>query len=240
MSLTDLLDRHVSALPERSVVAIASKVVSLCENRLGDPTRSKADLVRDESSRYLSAPGPYGFRFTITRGTLIPAAGIDESNVGGGYLLWPEDPQRSANRVRAHLARRDGLDSVGVVITDSTCIPLRRGTAGICIAHSGFRAVRSYIGTKDLFGRPLDVSQANIAAGLAAAAVVTMGEGAEQTPICVIDDVDFVEFQPRDPSNDEIRELFIEPEHDLFAPFLGAVTWELGEEKPLGPSDPQP
>lgn len=230
MSMIELLDRHLPAVQEASVVAIASKVVSLCENRVAPAERSKEQLVRQESARYLPAAEPYGYRFTITRGTLIPTAGIDESNVGGGHLLWPQDPQRSANEVRAHLAARDGLEAIGVVITDSTCIPLRRGTAGISIAHSGFRAVRSYIGTSDLFGRPLRVSQANVAAGLAAAAVVTIGEGAEQTPICVIDEVAFIEFQPRDPDEEELRELFIEPEHDLFAPFLDAVPWEYGDE----------
>jgi dihydrofolate synthase / folylpolyglutamate synthase len=130
VALTDLLDRYVPTLEERSVVAIASKVVSLCENRIGEANRSKAELVRDESSKYLATPGRHGFEFTISRGTLIPAAGIDESNVGGGYLLWPEDPQRSANEARAHLSQRDALSSVGVVITDSTCMPLRRGTSG--------------------------------------------------------------------------------------------------------------
>jgi dihydrofolate synthase / folylpolyglutamate synthase len=90
--------------------------------------------------------------------------------------------------------------------------------------------VRSYIGTTDLFGRRLEVSQANVAVGLAAAVVVTMGEGSEQTPICVIDDAPFIEFQPRDPSKEEIRELFIEPDDDLFAPFLNAVRWKQGDE----------
>lgn len=232
MPLTEFLDRNLPELPNGSVVAIASKVVSLCENRVAPANRSKDQLIREESARYLPAAEPYDFRFTITRGTLIPAAGIDESNVGGGHLLWPKDPQRSANEVRSHLAARDGLDAVGVVLTDSTCMPLRRGTAGICIAHSGFRAVRSYIGTEDLFGRPLRVSEANLAAGLAAAAVLTMGEGAEQTPICVIDDLPFIDFQRRNPSETELRELFIEPERDLFAPFLNAVPWAAGEEQP--------
>lgn len=228
-TLGQLLDHHLAPLGERSVVAIASKVVSLCENRLAPADVSKTELVRRESDRYLPAAEPYGYQFTITRRTLIPTAGIDESNVGGGRLLWPEDPQRSANLIRRHLVARDGLEHVGVVITDSTCMPLRRGTAGICLAHSGFRAVRSYIGTGDLFDRPLKVSEANVAAGLAAAAVVVMGEGAEQTPLCVIEEVPFVEFQAHEPEAAELSGLFIDPDEDLFAPFLDAVPWQRGQ-----------
>lgn len=229
-TIEELLDQYVPELPERSVVAIASKIVSLCEGRLAPEGLSKAELVHRESDRYLPAAEPYGYQFTITHGTLIPAAGIDESNVGGGRLLWPEDPQRSANLARRHLATRGHeLEHVGVVITDSTCMPLRRGTAGICLAHSGFRAINSYIGRADLFGRLLKVSEANVAAGLAAAAVVVMGEGDEQTPLCVIDDLPQVEFTSRDPEPAELDGLFIPPEDDLFGPFLGAVPWQRGE-----------
>ena len=40
------------------------------------------------------------------------------------------------------------------------------------------------IKTRRVTGRPFKMSQANVAAGLAAAAVVVMGEGSEQTPLC--------------------------------------------------------
>jgi F420-0:gamma-glutamyl ligase len=227
-SLEAITDAWLPELPDRAVVAVASKIVSLCENRLvKSENASKLDLIARESDLYLKAPNDYGFHFTITRGTLIPAAGIDQSNVGGGYLLWPEDPQASANALRRHLDERFG-HPVGVVITDSTCTPLRRGTIGVCVAHSGFRSVNDYVGTPDLFGRTLSVSSSNVAAGIAAAAVVAMGEGTEQTPLCVVDDVPFVEFQRRDPTPAELAALVIPPAEDLFAPFLGAVQWQTG------------
>jgi dihydrofolate synthase / folylpolyglutamate synthase len=196
VGVTELIDCYLEDLPSHAVVAIASKVVSLCENRVVAASESsKRALVEAESERErdtLNTAGPHDFRFTITQNTLIPSAGIGESNVGGGYLLWPADPQRTANAMRSHLSRRTGAKHVGVVITDSTCTPLRRGTSGICLAHSGFRALNDYIGKPDLFGRPFRVGLANVAAGLAAAAVLAVGEGAERTPICVIDDVPFV------------------------------------------------
>lgn len=228
MSVTELLDRAIDDLGERTVVAVASKVVSLCQGRLVPlEDTSKLALIAHESERYLQA-NPHGFHFTITHGTLIPSAGIDESNVGGGYLLWPEHPQTTTNSLRGHLAGRFGLKEVGVVLTDSTCSPLRRGTCGICLAHSGFRAINDYVGQSDLFGRPFHTQGANVASGLAAAAVLVMGEGKERTPICVIDDLDMIEFQPRDPSADELARLYTSLEEDLFAPFLSSVPWERG------------
>lgn len=223
-----LLDRYLDRFVDGSILAVTSKVVSLCENRVVPPgSADKYDLVEQESDYYLSEAHD-GFHFTITRGTLIPSAGIDESNGAGNYVLWPSSPQASANLVRRHLRDRFDLRRVGAVITDSTCTPLRRGTTGICLAHSGFEAVNDYVGTADLFGRPFRVSQANVAGGLAATAVVAMGEGAESTPVCVIEDVPFVKFQDRDPSEAELDEMLIPLQTDLFAPFLGAVAWQAG------------
>lgn len=229
VTLTELLDAAVTAMPQDSVLAIASKVVSLCENSMAPESADKETLIRQEADYFM--PGErsnYGITFTIKRDTLIPNSGIDESNSGYGYVLWPQDPQGTANTIRAYLVRRFGHDRVGVVITDSTCRPLRRGVSGIAIAFSGFRPLRSYVGVPDLFGRPFAVSQSDLAGGLAAAAVLVMGEGAESTPLALFRDVDFLEFVPRNPTASELASLRIPMEDDLFAPFLKAVTWQPG------------
>jgi dihydrofolate synthase / folylpolyglutamate synthase len=228
-TLTELLDATVMAMPVNSILAITSKVVSLCENSVVPESADKATLIRQESDYFI--PGErsnYGITFTITRDTLIPNSGIDESNSGDGYVLWPQDPQGTANAIRAYLVRRFGHDRLGVVITDSTCRPLRRGVSGIAIAFSGFRPLRSYVGEPDLFGRPFAVSQSDLAGGLAAAAVLVMGEGAESTPLALFRDVDFLQFVSRDPTAGELASLQIPMEDDLFAPFLKAVTWQPG------------
>ena len=55
---------------------------------------NKEDLVITESKLYLPATlSKYGHHFTITNNTLIPTAGIDESNGEGYYILWPRDAQ---------------------------------------------------------------------------------------------------------------------------------------------------
>ena len=161
IGLTELLDAAITNLDEGVVVAITSKLVSLCEtNIVPIGAIGKEQLIIQESNFYLPASfSKYGHHFTITNNTLIPMAGIDESNGAGHYVLWPKDAQKSANEVRHYLVERFGLNEVGVVITDSTCQPLRRGTTGIALAYSGFQALHDYVGSPDLFGRPFGVSQ---------------------------------------------------------------------------------
>lgn len=227
----DVLDKSLSSIEEGSVVAVTSKIVSICEgNIILNTAIDKAELVLNESDLYLPATlSKYGHHFTITHNTLIAMAGVDESNGEGYYILWPRDAQKTANDIRKHLIEKHNLKNIGVIITDSTCQPLRRGTTGISLAHSGFKALRNYIGKPDLFGRPFGVTQANIAGGLAAAAVLAMGEGAEQTPLCVISDLESIDFDQADPSAEELAENMISVEEDLFAPFLTAVNWQQGQ-----------
>ncbi|HVV25726.1 MAG TPA: coenzyme F420-0:L-glutamate ligase [Candidatus Saccharimonadales bacterium] len=232
-NITELLDAALPELQEGGILAVSSKIVALCENSVRPISSvSKQTLVEEEAERYLpSGSNSYGFSFTIIQRTLIPMAGIDESNGNGNYVLWPRDAQASANQIRHYLVERFKLQKVGVIITDSTCQPLRRGTSGIAVAHSGFKALRNYIGQGDLFGRPFGVSQASIAGGLAAAAVLAMGEGTEQTPLCIISDLPPVEFQPRDPSAEELDELYVTADEDIFGPFLQSVDWREGKRK---------
>lgn len=233
-NLENLLDEYLLELAEASVLAITSKVVAICEGRVVPlDEANKEELVRQESDYFIDpALSKYGFSFTITQGTLVPVAGIDESNGNGNYVLWPKNPQASANTLRAYLVKRFGLTKVGVVITDSTARPLHYGTEGVAIAFSGFNPLNDYVGKKDLFDRPFKVSQANIPDGLAASAVLVMGEGIEQTPLAVISDVPFVEFVDRDPTSEELKAFYLpHMEDDLFAPFLKNAPWQKGQRK---------
>lgn len=231
IDLIGLLDTVVAELPLQSVLAITSKIVSLCEDSVVPLSGiDKRTLIEREADWHLPAdtPSKYGIEFTVKNDTLIPTAGIDESNAGDVYVLWPRDPQATANRVRAHLCERFGHGAFGVIITDSTCRPMRRGTSGISLAFSGFLPLKNYLGQPDLFDRAFKVSQADIAGGLAAAAVLAMGEGAESTPLALISDLEAVDFVDRDPTAEELASVRISLAEDLFAPFLGQVTWLQG------------
>ncbi len=227
-SLEAMLNTYVTAFSERSILVVTSKIVSLCEGRaIKTGTEHKSDVIEREAEYFLPAhASKYDITLTINRNLLVPSAGIDESNGNGYYVLWPSDPQKTANQIRNYLCKRFSLSFVGVIITDSHTTPLRWGTTGVSIAHSGFLALNNYIGKPDIFGRILEMTKANIADALAVSAVVVMGEGNEQTPLAVINDIPFVQFQTRNPTNKEIKSLKINMKDDVYAPLLTSVKWK--------------
>ena len=228
--LTDVLHTYLQELKEHEVLVITSKIISLCEGNVVDDSVPRDTLIGKESDYYIAEKNPYEFHMTIKNNTLIASTGVDLSNGDGHYVLWPKNLQKSANEVREYLCARFGIKEVGVVITDSHVMPLRWGTVGTCIAHSGFSALNSYIGTPDLFGRKLKVTNSNVAEGLAASAVLCMGEGAECTPLTKISDVPFVHFQDRNPTSEELSHLAISMKEDIFSPLLTAVSWKKGNQ----------
>ncbi len=147
-------------------------------------------LIETESDLYLPPTASrYGVTLTVKDTILSPNAGVDESNGDGFFILWPQNPQKVVNQVRQHLCQRFGLHQVGVILTDSSPVPLRWGVNGVVMAHSGFAALNDYIGKPDLFGRPLRMTTVNVANALAVAAVLIMGEGNESTPMAIINDL---------------------------------------------------
>lgn len=229
-SLYTILDRYLTALKEHSILAITSKIVSICEGRvIKIEDADKKQLISQEAELLLpQEESKYNITLTIKNNLLIPTAGIDESNGNGYYVLWPSAPQKTANNVRDYLCNRFSLKQVGVIITDSKTTPLRWGTTGVAIVHSGFSALNNYIGKPDIFGRELKVTKANIMDALAVVAVLIMGEGNEQTPLAVIENIPFVQFQDRNPTEEELDELKISLADDLYAPLLKAVKWRKG------------
>jgi len=232
-TLEHLLNSYVLEIHERSVLVITSKIVSLCEGRVIQKNHAeKNDFVPQEAEYYLPpSKSKYNITLTINHNLLIPSAGIDESNGNGNLILWPEDPQKTANNVRAYLKKRFGLTHVGVIISDSKTTPLRWGTTGTALSHSGFSALNDFIGKPDVFGRLLTMTKVNVMDALASAAVLVMGESNEQTPLAVITDVPFVEFQDRNPTDKELKSLYIDLDDDVYEPLLTAVEWEKGKKK---------
>lgn len=228
-----ILNRYLLKLSEKSVVAIASKIVSITEGRMVKIGEVDKDaLIEKEAQYYLPRTSSrYNVSLTIARNVLAASAGIDESNGNKNYILWPRNTQISANKICSYLRKRFHLTFVGVIITDSRTTPLRWGITGFCLAHSGFLAINNYIGKRDLFGRKFEYEKVNVADSLAAAAVLAMGEGREQTPLATIEDVANVWFQRKNPSKKELAELRITLEDDLYAPLLKGVRWEVGNGK---------
>lgn len=232
--LFDILDKYLpKKINEKSVVAVSSKIVAICEGRIEKivSDEQKDALAKKEAEFYLPREyNQYGFMITINKGIMVASAGVDASNGNGFFVLWPKNPQKSANLLRNYLMKKYGLKHIGVIITDSKLTPLRWGVTGVAISYSGFSALKNYIGEPDIFGRIMQAEKSNIADSLASAAVIEMGEGNEQKPLAVIEDIKFVDFQKRNPTKKEIESLKISIGDDVFSSLLTSVKWKKGKK----------
>jgi dihydrofolate synthase / folylpolyglutamate synthase len=231
-NLFSALQDSLGKVPERSIIAVTSKVVSIGEGRcVAMESIEKDDLIKQEAEWYLPrmhVPGAF-ITHTIKHGMVVGSAGIDASNANGYYILWPKDPHASARLIHEWLTKTYGVSDVGVIITDSHSTPSHRGVVGIALGHYGFLPLRDYRGHDDIFGRPLSVTMANIPDGLAAAAVAVMGEGAETTPIALITDIPHVLFSDEQAKKEDVCPSFEVPfAEDTFAPFFKNIPWEKG------------
>jgi coenzyme F420-0:L-glutamate ligase/coenzyme F420-1:gamma-L-glutamate ligase len=223
------LDRAGQTLRDRDVVVIAQKIVSKAEGRtvdLADVTPSPqaidlaakvgkdpriVEVVLSESSKVVrSRPNLMIMQHRL--GFVMANAGVDQSNVAepdGRHraLLLPLDPDASAARIRAALARHV---NIGVIISDSFGRPWRRGTAGVAIGSAGLPSIIDLRGQPDLFGRTLEVSIIGFADEIAAAASLLQGQAAEAQPVVVVRGLTWT--APDVPVADVIRP----PEEDLF------------------------
>lgn len=225
-----LLDKYISNLEENSVLVVTSKVVAICEGSVVAAGKiDKDELIAKESQYYLPrTENPYNVALTITDNNLIASSGIDESNGNGFYILWPKNPQQTANEIRANLRQKFNLKNLGIIITDSRTTPLRWGITAIAIGYSGIKPLKNYIGEPDIFGRNLIFTKMSIIDNLSSAAALVMGEGNEQSPLAIATELPQVEFVDEDPSDQELKELKISLEEDIYAPLLKSTPWKKG------------
>lgn len=228
--LFEVLSQTLESVPENSVVAVTSKIIALCEGRVVDKGRTEKHRLVQQEAEWFTSPhsSKYDLMLSVKGGQLFVNAGIDESNSEGAYVLWPADPQSAANQIWEWLRQNYEVENVGVIVTDSKTTPLHWGVVGASIAHCGFRALNSKIGRNDLFGRPMHMTQVNVAQALAASAVFVMGEADEQTPVAIIEEIADIEFQDRPPTKNELDALKIAIEDDAFAPILIKAEWQRG------------
>ncbi|MBS7655660.1 coenzyme F420-0:L-glutamate ligase [Candidatus Bathyarchaeota archaeon] len=193
------LKKNKLNLKDRDILFIASKVVSIVEGRiinLKDVTASlkakeiakeidlderQVELILNHSEKVYGKV--YKALLTLRNNFLIANAGIDKSNWKiDEVVLWPSNPQKSAEKIRDEIFKRT-KKRVGIVIVDSRTTPLRWGTIGLALAVAGFHPVKDYRFKKDIFGNALQITIQNLADDLACAAHALMGEANEKTPI---------------------------------------------------------
>jgi coenzyme F420-0:L-glutamate ligase / coenzyme F420-1:gamma-L-glutamate ligase len=186
------------ALSAGDVVVIAHKVVSKAEGRIRelagiepgararalaqrlgkDPRQIQAvldesdEVVRDE--RVLICRTRHGF--------VCANAGVDASNAPEGCLiLLPEDPDASAQRIRAALPNRPA-----VVIADSFGRAWRVGQCDVAIGIAGLAAVEDWQGRADRSGRELQATAIAVADEAAAAADLARRGKDSGEPVAVV------------------------------------------------------
>lgn len=182
--LAALIADAAEDLRDGDVLVVTQKVVSKAEAQLvplrpNDPG-SKAAIIDAESVRILRRRGDLVISET-RHGFVCANAGVDLSNVEAGWAaLLPEDPDRSARRLRDGLRVRRGVE-VAVVVSDTFGRAWRRGLTDVAIGCAGIRAVIDLRGTQDAHGRELHATEVCVVDQLAAAGEMVMGKA---TGIC--------------------------------------------------------
>lgn len=206
-------------LQNGDLLVVSSKVLALTQGRVRKINTQKDfdKLVAAESDKII---GKSQVTLTLKEGIFIPWAGIDRSNIKKGYaVLWPEKPFKAAEQICKALKKKYRLKNFGVIISDSHCVPLRRGVTGIAIGYAGFNGVNDLRGHKDLYGNKLKVTQQNMADMLATSANLVMGEAAEKTPFALIKKAP-VKFSNK---KTDPRESLIAPKICLFSPLYAKI-----------------
>jgi coenzyme F420-0:L-glutamate ligase/coenzyme F420-1:gamma-L-glutamate ligase len=209
--LGELLSTALTPIGVRDgdVIAVTQKIVSKAEGRVvaeGDGGREA--WVEREARRIVARRGDLVIAET-RHGFVCANAGVDASNVEAGFLtLLPEDPDGSAERLRAVLSERLGAD-LAVVITDTFGRAWRRGVVNVAIGCAGIASQVDLRGSADHHGRELEATVVALADEVAAASGLAMGK-AERVPATVVRGV------RHDGASVPVAELVRPPDEDLF------------------------
>lgn len=161
------------------VLVVTHKVVSKSEGRVveivGDHDEFKRSLVEAEAKSIVRRRGDLIIAET-KHGFICANAGVDRSNAEPGtMILLPEDPDRSAQRIKRRLDHEFGAE-LSVIVSDTFGRPWRKGLTDVAIGVAGMSPILDLKGTKDWSGYLLDVTEISIADELAAAADLVMGK----------------------------------------------------------------
>jgi coenzyme F420-0:L-glutamate ligase/coenzyme F420-1:gamma-L-glutamate ligase len=211
-------------IQDGDILCLASTVVGKSEGRLrtlesyrpseraerialqvGKDSRFVQAVLDESADVLLEEP----FLLTKTRfGHIGVNAGIDQSNVGGGrILLLPEDPSRSAEKLRRSLNK-----NCAVIITDTCGRPFRCGVTGVAIGWAGISALQDWRGKRDMHGKVLEITLEAVVDEIASAANLLMGEAGDGTPAIVFRGLRF-------PSGGK-SSVFMPEDRDVIRPFL--------------------
>ena len=213
-------------LEDGDVVVVAHKIVSKAEGRVVsvadlEPSRlaqqiaatdgrdaRQVEAVLRETARVVRMRPPLVIAET-RHGFVCASGGVDASNApeAGTLVLLPEDPDASAERIRAGLRERTGRD-VGVIVSDSFGRAWRLGTTDVAIGAAGVRVLLDLDGQRDATGYELHATTIAVADEIAGAAELVMGK-LDRVPAAIVRGLDVA-------GSGAARDLVMPAERDLF------------------------
>ena len=185
----------------------STKAISMAKEHDKDPR--VMELILKESTQILRARN--GIIISETKhGFVCANAGVDQSNVEGDTaVLLPVAPDESAGRIQEAVKKKIGKE-IAVIITDTFGRSFRNGQTNVAIGVAGINPIKSYIGTYDMYGRKLRVTEIAVADEIASAAELVMGK-AEGTPVAIVRGYIFEKA-----SKTSVKSLLRAKERDLF------------------------
>jgi coenzyme F420-0:L-glutamate ligase/coenzyme F420-1:gamma-L-glutamate ligase len=180
----------------------STKAIRMAKEHSKDPR--VMELILKESIQILRAKN--GIIISETKhGFVCANAGVDQSNVEGDMaVLLPVAPDDSASRIQ------DAVKKIAVIITDTFGRTFRNGQTNVAIGIAGINPIKSYVGTCDMYGRKLRVTEIAVADEIASAAELVMGK-AEGTPVAIVRGYIFEKV-----SKTSVKSLLRAKERDLF------------------------
>ena len=179
-------------LESGDVLVVAQKAVSKVEGRVvslegiepsdyarelaGESDPRRLEVVLAEAREILRSRPPLVIAET-RHGFVCASAGVDASNARGPdtLVLLPLDPDASADRLRAAVRERAGVE-VGVIVSDSFGRAWRRGTTDVALGVAGLVALLDLSGRRDSTGYELHATEIAVADEIAGAAQLVMGK----------------------------------------------------------------
>jgi coenzyme F420-0:L-glutamate ligase/coenzyme F420-1:gamma-L-glutamate ligase len=198
-------EKQGTPLLDGDILVVTQKIISKAENQVVDlkniTPSAKAinfatewgkdprivEIALNEAVRIVRME--QGILITETKhGFRCANSGIDASNVGSSnpdiVTLLPQDPDTSAQVIRARLKKRLNID-IPVIISDTFGRPWREGAINVAVGMSGIEPLHDYRGQKDTDGRILQTSVIAISDEISSAAELVMHK-ATGVPIAII------------------------------------------------------
>lgn len=196
------LDASKTDLDNGDIIVIASKIVSVTENRIVnakdvEPSRKAIEIASKNGFDpvHVEIAIQESIEILRTEGVLITEtysglvcnfSGVDKSNAPEGkYILLPRDSDSSASQLMKSLMKYTGK-KLAVIITDTQGRPWRRGSVNLAIGCAGIAPFKYNKGKRDLYGRVLERSTVCQIDEIAMLVEPLMGQAGQRIPVVIV------------------------------------------------------